>query len=175
MPMTVTELIRADHREMERLFEALQDADVRPLVAPTVVALLAAHSRAEESEVYPVVRRHTTAADDVDHSQKEHVEADQLAARLVSSDGATFDALLKQLVTVVRHHIDEEERSVLAALESIDPQEQERLGSAFLRLRSERLTAGATSLTRDELERQARNEGVTGTSSMTKDELTERV
>lgn len=175
--MTVADLIRTDHREMERLFSELESPKKRPLVAPAIVALLAAHSRAEESEVYPAVRQQTDASDEVAHSQKEHVEADRLAARLVEADLAsdTFDRLLKKLVDAVSHHIEEEESDVLPALDKLPEQVQSALSSAFLRVRAEHLMAGTTSMTRSELETQARNEGIDGTSSMSKSELADKV
>jgi hemerythrin superfamily protein len=174
---TVADLIRTDHREMERLFSELKSPEKRALIAPTIVALLAAHSRAEESEVYPAVREGTGTADEVSHSQKEHVEADQLAARLVDTDldSDTFEAVLKKLVDAVSHHIEEEESDVLPALDELPKQAQETLASAFLHVRAEHLMAGTTSMTRDELETQARNEGIDGISSMTKSELADRV
>lgn len=174
---TVADLIRTDHREMERLFAELKNPDRRVLVAPTVVALLAAHSRAEESEVYPAVREQTDASDEVVHSQKEHVEADRLAARLVDADidTDTFDAALEKLVDAVSHHIEEEESDVLPALDELPQQVQVAVGSAFVRVRAEHLMGGTTSMSRVELETQARNEGIDGTSSMSKSELADRV
>lgn len=174
---TVSDLIRTDHREMERLFSELKSPEKRALIAPTIVALLAAHSRAEESEVYPALRQGTGAADEVAHSQKEHVEADQLAARLVDTDldSATFEAVLKKLVDAVSHHIEEEESDVLPALDELPEQSQQALAMAFVRVRAEHLMAGTTSMTRAELETQARNEGIEGTSSMTKHELADKV
>lgn len=174
---TVSDLIRTDHREMERLFSQLESPERRALIAPTIVALLAAHSRAEESEVYPAVRQGTGAVDEVAHSQREHVEADELAARLVDTDldSATFKAVLTKLVDAVSHHIEEEESDVLPALDELPEESQKTLASAFLRVRAEHLTAGTTSMTRSELEAQARNEGIDGTSSMTKSELADRV
>lgn len=174
--MTVADLIRADHREMERLFSELKSPQRRALTAPTIVALLAAHSRAEESEVYPAVRE-DGSADEVAHSQKEHIEADRLAARLADTDldSDTFQAVLHKLLDAVSHHIEEEESDVLPALDKLPEQTQKRLASAFLRVRAEHLMAGTTSMTRDELQTQARNEGVDGTSSMTKRELADSV
>lgn len=177
MTAAVADLIRADHREMERLFAELRSSERRTLVAPTLVALLAAHSRAEESEVYPTVREQTDKADEVAHSQEEHVEADRLAARLVDADleSSDFDKLLGKLVEAVSHHIDEEEETVLPALDKLPTLTQEDLGRSFIRVRGERLMAGTASLSREELETQARNEGIRGASSMTRSELSEQV
>jgi hemerythrin superfamily protein len=114
MSMSVADLIKADHREFERLFAELKTPEQRPLIAPTLVALLAAHARAEEAEVLPKIDR-------------------------------------------------------------LPEEEQARLASAFLTVRAEYLTAGATDLTRAELEQQARNEGISGTSSMNKSQLRQEV
>ena len=156
----VSELIRLDHREMERLFQELTEVEKRPLVAPTLLALLAAHSRAEEADVYPVLRRHKDAAEDVAHSQQEHAEA---------------DALVASLVQTVSHHIEEEESDVLPKLEELPRAQQLELGSAFADTRAEILSSGADALSREQLEQQARNEGLSGISEMDKRELSRAV
>lgn len=177
METSVSEFIRADHREMERLFGELKDPAKRRLVAPAVVALLAAHSRAEESEVYPAVRHETDAVDEVTHSQEEHARADQLAARLVNTplDEAIFEATLKDLVDAVSHHIGEEEEQVLPALDGLSTDRQQRLGHRFLAVRAAHLCAGVVDLSRAELKQQAENEGIAGASSMNKADLKEEV
>jgi hemerythrin superfamily protein len=166
-----------DHREMERLFGELKDARKRSLVAPRVVSLLSAHSRAEESEVYPIVRSETGATQEVAHSQEEHVEADHLASELAAMDvnDSRYDGVLEQLVKAVTHHIQEEEETVLPALDTLSIDQQNAAGAAFLRVRAEYLSAGAKTMSRDELEQQARNEGITATSGMTKKDLAREV
>ncbi|MGH3353884.1 MAG: hemerythrin domain-containing protein, partial [Nocardioides sp.] len=73
MSEDVVDLIMQDHREVESLFEKLQqDPDVRAGLTPILVTLLAAHSRAEEAEVYPVARDEAGEAEEVAHSQEEH-------------------------------------------------------------------------------------------------------
>jgi hemerythrin superfamily protein len=166
-----------DHREMERLFDELKDARKRSLAAPRVVALLSAHSRAEESEVYPIVRSETGAAQEVAHSQEEHVEADHLASELAAMDvnDSRYDSTLDDLVKAVTHHIQEEEETVLPSLDTLSRDQQVSAGKAFLRVRADYLSAGVKTMSRDELEQQARNEGKTGTSGMTKKELAREV
>ena len=173
----VSELIRRDHREMERLFDELTEVEKRPLVAPTLLALLGAHSRAEESEVYPVLRKETDAAEDVAHSQQEHAEADALVSSLVHGDldGDKYDRTLKRLVETVSHHIEEEESDVLPKLEELPRTQQLELGSSFANARAEILCSGADALTREQLEQQARNERLSGISGMDKRELSRAV
>ena len=173
MTARVSDLIRADHREMRRLFAELTNPLSRPLTAPVVLALLAAHSRAEESEVYPVIRSETEATAEVEHSQEEHVEADRIAARLAVMDmnDEAFPTTLQELVKAVTHHMEEEEETVLPALDALPVDRQDALGKAFAAVRAEYLCAGVSTLTREELQQQARNEGKSGTSGMSKRQL----
>jgi hemerythrin superfamily protein len=76
MSADVVELIMQDHREVERLFQELQNfPDKRPLLTPVLAALLVAHSRAEEAEVYPAAKDEAGDVEDVAHSQEEHTKA----------------------------------------------------------------------------------------------------
>jgi hemerythrin superfamily protein len=53
----VIDLIMQDHREVERLLDQLDRHPARrPLLVPILSALLVAHGRAEEEEIYPVAR-----------------------------------------------------------------------------------------------------------------------
>src|SRR4051794_18686068 len=112
----VVDLIMQDHREVEQLFDRMKaEPDQRPMLVPVVSALLIAHSRAEEAEVYPVARDEAGIPDDVAHSQEEHAEAEQLLLRLKTLDHNSddFHATLDELIDAVTHHVEEEESSVL--------------------------------------------------------------
>lgn len=171
----VVDLIMADHREVERLFEVLKnEPDQRPLALPTVTALLIAHSRAEEAEVYPVARTEAGETDEVAHSQEEHAEAERLLAALNETDprGSRFDSLLSELVHAVHHHVEEEESNVLPGMrEQLDESRLGQLAEAFSTSRAEHLGDRPGAATREELIDQARNAGVAGASAMSKDEL----
>lgn len=171
----VVDLIMEDHREVERLFDRMKaQPDQRPMLVPVLMDLLVAHSRAEEMEVYPVGRDEAGLADEVEHSQEEHAEAEELMERLAEVDHTTaeFDTLLEQVIESVSHHIEEEEAEVLPGLrQGLSEERLGELGEAFVRSRAEHMGQQPGEATRDELEQQARNAGVEGTSSMTKDEL----
>lgn len=173
----VGDLIRDDHREMRRLFTELESRQSRPLAAPMLLALLAAHSRAEESEVYPALRRNIDAVGAVAHSQHEHAEADRLVEELVREDldDAGFHRTLTSLVEAVNHHIAEEEESVLTEADKLPIEQQHALGAAFTAARSAALTSLSDPLTRRQLEQQGRNEGLRGVRSMSRNELTDAV
>lgn len=178
--LDVVDLIMTDHRELERLFDQLKSQpDSRPLLVPVVAALLAAHSRAEEAEVYPAARTEAGETDEVAHSQEEHLEAEQLLNRLADADPASsqFDKLLDEFVSAVKHHIDEEESTVLPGMrERIDDKRRRQLGDAFVSARAKHLMTGdASQLNRGELRQQAENMNLPGRSQMSKDELTKQL
>lgn len=174
MDSNVVDLIMNDHRELERIFDQLMNQpDKRPSLVPVMIALLTAHSRAEEAEVYPAASD-AGGADDVEHSQKEHLEADQLAAKVAETDvdSADFPEALQKLIDAVKHHVEEEETSVLPGMrEHLDPGRLDELGQAFLRSRSEHLGDMPEDITKAELEQQAANVGLSGASGMSKEEL----
>jgi hypothetical protein len=123
--------------------------------------------------VYPRARA-TGGEDDVEHSQEEHLEADQLAERLTGLDpeSSDFGDVLEQLIAAVTHHLEEEEETVLPHLrERMSAQELAELGERFLAARREHLGDQPDDMTRSELEQQARNIDLTSASSMSKEEL----
>jgi hemerythrin superfamily protein len=175
MPVDVVDLIMADHREVERLFSELREKpDERANLVPVLTALLSAHSRAEEAEVYPAARDEAGETDEVAHSQEEHLQADELLKKLGAADPATpeFEEVLGELVEAVTHHVGEEESKVLPGIrERLDERRRTELAEAFAASRAQHLGDPPPDLTREERETQARNAGVPGASSMTKDEL----
>ncbi|MEE1927195.1 hemerythrin domain-containing protein [Streptomyces sp. TRM 70351] len=186
MAKDVIELITADHRTVEHLFDRLKSGQGdRAALAHEVAVLLVAHSRSEEERVYPAVTKAAPGEkDEVDHAEDEHAEAERLAWRLARTDPAAkkFDELLDELVEAVGHHVENEESEVLPALrEAVDAARLERLGEAFSARRGEELRkagdAGAPSdgATRDELYREARQAEVPGRSQMNKAELADAV
>jgi hemerythrin superfamily protein len=174
MRTDVVELIMKDHRELERIFdELMSNPDKRAGLLPVMTTLLTAHSRAEEAEVYPAARE-AGGEEEVKHSQEEHLEADQLAAALAETDPMSeeFPQALQKLVDAVKHHVEEEESTVLPGMrERLSEDRLAELGEAFLSSRTEHLGDQPGDLSKTELQQQAANAGVSGASSMSKDEL----
>jgi len=171
----VVDLISSDHREVERLFELLKnEPDNRRLNVPVLVTLLVAHSRAEESDVYPAAAREAKASDEVAHSQEEHAEAEQLLTKLQETDpdSGEFDRLLKELTDAVSHHVEEEESKVLPAMrKGLSEQRLSELGDAFAEARMAHLGDMAGAASKQELQQQAKNAGLEGRSTMNKQQL----
>ncbi|MGY2873428.1 hemerythrin-like domain-containing protein [Marmoricola sp. URHA0025 HA25] len=174
MDSNVVDLIMNDHRELEQIFDQLMaQPDKRANLVPVMITLLTAHSRAEESEVYPAAAD-AGGSHDVQHSQKEHLEADRLAAKVADTDydSPEFPQALQELIDAVKHHVDEEESTVLPGMrQHLDPARLDELGQAFLRSRAEHLGDMPEDITKDELLLQASNAEVSGVSGMSKDEL----
>lgn len=175
MSWDVVDLITQDHREVERLFDELRThSEKRALLVPVLTSILIAHSRAEESEVYPVARQEADEADEVEHSQEEHAEAEQLLAHLATLDPGSgkFDDALREVIDAVTHHVEEEESNVLPGMrQRLDERRREELGRAFAAARAKHMGDRPGEASKQELLTQARNAGVSGAASMSKDEL----
>ena len=178
MALDVVDLIMQDHREVERLFEELKIPEKRPGLVPVLTSLLTAHSRAEEAEVYPVARDEAGIADDVAHSQEEHIQAEEILARLAEIDANSpqFESVLQEAVDAISHHVEEEESKVLPAIRSkLSAQRRAELADAFLAARESHLGEQPGDLRKADLEQQAANIGITGASQKSKGELSEEL
>lgn len=198
-------LVTTDHRELERLFDMMkEDRSSRPLALPLAVAMLEAHSEAEEDRVYPAVAREAGEKDEAEHAAEEHHQAEDLGKHLLEMDWESkeFDRALEEWTSAVLHHVQEEENEILPALsEAVDSDRLRELGMQFASRRSKKLAGlplgaagggsrgarggGGTTRTgrrettegmsRAELYEKARDLGIEGRSSMTKDQLARQV
>ncbi|WP_171074448.1 hemerythrin domain-containing protein [Nonomuraea basaltis] len=180
MATDVITLITSDHRTVESLFERLkkEKGDPKATVAE-LHALLIAHARAEEDRVYPGIDAH--------HSVEEHKEAEVLLDALVRAQPGTteFRKTLKELITAVTHHVEEEETKILPALaKSAGEKRLKELGKAFKERRAEELKAlsvpkqtspagSREGATKAELYEKAQKADIPGRSQMGKKELAE--
>jgi Hemerythrin HHE cation binding domain len=175
MPADVVELIKMDHREVERLFDQIKkQPQSRSLNFPIVCALLIAHSRAEEAEVYPVAKDEAGETEEVAHSQGEHAEAEHMLEEMSAMDmeSAEFDTALDELIEAVSHHVGEEESKVLPGMQQrLSDSRRAELAEAFITARTEHLGDRPGQATREELQQAARNAGLSGTSSSSKEEI----
>lgn len=181
MARDVTALIEQDHRDMEQLFTRLRNREGdRALLFQQLAAMLTAHSRAEEAEVYPAIAD-GAESDQVKHAREEHAEADELLAKLkgMDPDSAAFDEALNHLIEGVSHHIQEEESSALPALRTtVGAQRLAELAEAFTARRGAELQAGpsprqvgGSELTKEKLYEKAAEHNIPGRSQMSKDQL----
>ena len=154
MPETsdVVELILQDHRRMEDLFRRMRSVeDDRGAALREFSDLLIAHALAEESKVYPALKRYKNIEDDeVEHGEQEHDEGNQALLALLEVEeigGDEWDEKLEELVEAVTHHADEEERTILnGARENVAMERREELGKAFWEERERQLKSGCGSV-----------------------------
>jgi hemerythrin-like domain-containing protein len=111
-------LLKADHKEVKKLFREFQsagdDAEKKKSdLVSKIIELLTVHTYIENEVMYPEVRRLLPdLEDDVLESYEEHHVADVLCLELfdMSPDDERFDAKTTVLIESVKHHIEEEEQ-----------------------------------------------------------------
>jgi hemerythrin-like domain-containing protein len=111
-------LLKADHKEIRRLFREFQGAGDKAVkkkarLVEQIVALLTVHTYIENEVMYPQVRALLPdLEDDVLESYEEHHVADILCMELsgMAADAERFDAKAAVLIENVSHHIEEEEQ-----------------------------------------------------------------
>ncbi|MFC4060173.1 hemerythrin domain-containing protein [Planomonospora corallina] len=203
MTLNVIEMIIADHRDVESLFDRLRkEPENRPALVAELAAKFVAHSRGEEELVYPeIVKAMPSERGEVHHGAEEHHEAERLLLRLLDADpgAAEFDTTLDEFVRAVTHHVEEEESEILPALaEAVPAQRLQELGRAFSARKAVEIQQGLPAggrrssapgaspgsgrragdadmedLSKEELYRRAQEADLPGRSSMTKEELAE--
>jgi hemerythrin superfamily protein len=175
-----TKLLEADHRKVESLFEAIDQAegdDRRPLIDELTTSLRA-HMRLEEDVVYPAMAP-VTGDEAVEEGNEEHeIARSALQSMLdLAPDQPGFGAAMEATKAAIEHHVEEEENEVFPQLRK-DGTVLDRIATPFMATRlelglpvdAEALEAAAT---KDELLEEARAAGLEGVSSMDKHELAE--
>ncbi len=130
----VIDILRADHREFDRIFRELEQLfgrageDVlkrkRELVDEVTIGLVK-HSVAEETQVYPRVEKQIDEGE-AQHSKEEHAEAEETMKRLerMDADDPAFDESVAELIREIRHHVEHEESRMFAELRASFSREQ---------------------------------------------------
>lgn len=148
MSNDVVDLILADHRRFEDLFRELRSSGGdRTKALSSLAELLVAHAEAEESEVYPVLRKFVDVDDhEIDHGAEEHTDGHRALLDLLEAGEpgtATWDEKLEKLSETITHHLDEEERTILnEAREVLSQSRRNELGMAFTQARGALLEEG---------------------------------
>lgn len=112
--MDAIALLKADHREVEKLFEQFEhtrSADRKRKLAEQICMELTVHTQIEEEIFYPACRG-KIEEDLVDEAHVEHDGAKVLVAEIEQGgpDEQFYDAKVKVLSEMIAHHIEEEEK-----------------------------------------------------------------
>jgi hypothetical protein len=181
------QLLNQDHRTVEELFSEFERSESWE-ICEQICMELEVHAQIEEEIVYPALAKIDRELEK--EAEKEHQEAKQLIARIRrGGEGAdNLTDLMLELKQAIEHHVEEEESEAWTKLrDGLGTEELEQLGTQ-LEERKQALTgemAGTTSggggsggsqgrlvdLTKEELYEKAKEAGIDGRSSMTKDEL----
>jgi hemerythrin superfamily protein len=133
MSADVITMIKTDHHELSRLFEMMREkSSSRPLALPLAVAMLTAHSRAEEDHIYPALAREAGEQQEAEHGVEEHRKAEELGRQLLGKDpeGPDFEESFSEWVSAVEHHVEEEEGELFPKVRKAHSKEElEDLGA----------------------------------------------
>jgi hemerythrin-like domain-containing protein len=128
------EMLEADHRKVERMFDQYEDEkesgeDMKRELAQRICMELKVHTQIEEEIFYPWVRENAEESDLVEEAQVEHQSAKDLIAQIegASEIDETFDAKVKVLGEYVKHHVQEEENEMFPQVQSMQ-EELDELG-----------------------------------------------
>ena len=134
-----TEVLRADHREVERLFDEYEgagtDAHARHVVMQALCMQLELHDRLEREVFYPAVRALDEAL--VDRAAREHEQLMKLVADLRERDrcDTECDALVSRVKSLVEKHVQEEEQTLFPHVEHKDAGWLRELGTQLVKLK----------------------------------------
>ena len=163
----VIDLIIEDHRRFEALLRDLRNTENdRERVRAAFSALHVAHAEAEETYVYPALRRKSSVdADEVEHGEKEHAEGNEALLALLECSGTDtqkFDDALEKLAELVNHHLTEEELTILnPARDDVAESTRMDLGDKFATERNRQLDADCGNIVNvRSIVKQARAEGL---------------
>ena len=116
--MNAIDLLEKQHREVEELFEAFEDAgdgarETKERLCGEIADRLAVHAEIEEKILYPEAKQEDTE-EILRESVEEHLAMKRTLADLIESEveDAQFDARMKVLQELVEHHVGEEEKEL---------------------------------------------------------------
>ena len=118
------ELLEQDHREVEEWFaefdELNEDDDQKAKLAGKICLALKVHAQMEEEIFYPQARETTKDNDLIDEAVVEHATVKKLIAEIEAMEigEELYDARMRVLGEIVKHHIKEEEEELFPELEA---------------------------------------------------------
>ena len=125
--MKATDLLKQQHRTVEALFAKIEAGE--PEALKDLASALAAHMTIEHEFFYPESRE--VDEDAVLEAFEEHAIAETALKRALATDpdDASFDARIKVLKELIRHHVEEEEEELFPQVESeLESDELDALG-----------------------------------------------
>jgi hemerythrin superfamily protein len=121
--LNALELLIAQHREVDALFAAYEEAGdkayrTKEKIYEKIAEKLRLHAELEEKHFYPSAERADTAL--VREAEEEHQVLKEMLAKIdeLAAEDSTFDAKVTVLKELVEHHVREEERELFPGCKS---------------------------------------------------------
>ena len=138
--MSLIEVLKRDHREIERLCRSVKDASGadRALVFARLRDLIVAHARGEEQTFYSTFQEDEFLRHSILEGYEEHRIVERLLGEMADlpPDDEQWGVKLDVLVEMLDHHVAEEERDTFpVAARSVGSVVMAELGEAYERLR----------------------------------------
>jgi Hemerythrin HHE cation binding domain len=118
------ELLEQDHREVEEWFDQYDKLneydDQKAELAEKICLALRVHTQIEEEIFYPQAREATKDNDLIDEAVVEHATVKSLISEIQAMEVGEelYDAKMRVLGEMVKHHIQEEEEELFPELEA---------------------------------------------------------
>lgn len=129
-------ILKADHREVEKLLTKLADTEEgadREALAEELVTKLTAHMKMEESLIYPAVAEHVGAEDEEEAEVEHQLVREGLEKMEAMLEVPGFGAVVEMLKGGISHHVAEEETQLLPELkDALSREEWTALGDSLV-------------------------------------------
>jgi hemerythrin superfamily protein len=139
------ELLIADHRKVEDLFEQYEsekegEEETRRALAAKICGQLTVHATVEEEIFYPWLRENLDDMEMLEEAYVEHSSAKDLIAQIESAGDIddAFNAKVKVLSEYIKHHVKEEEQEIFPAVRD-SKEELDELGQQIASRKGELL------------------------------------
>lgn len=143
--MDAIELLKADHRKVDKIFSELENGNGnREQLFKELATELTVHAEIEEQLFYPAVKDAEPTHDLVLESFEEHKQMKMVLGDLEQADQQTeqWMAGLKVLMEDVQHHVGEEENDLFPKVKKVlSSQELEDLGERMEALKMRQMAA----------------------------------
>jgi hemerythrin superfamily protein len=137
------ELLKADHREIDRLAKEFEGARSprKAEIAEEICRKLSVHAMIEEEIFYPAARQVLREEDLIEEAEVEHQSAKDLMAQIQGTPPTDdkFEARVKVLHEYVKHHVEEEEKEMFTQLRKARKFDAEAIGRQLLQRKQELL------------------------------------
>ncbi len=136
--MDAIELLKQDHKKVEKIFSEMEKSEARQKLFPELDRELSVHAEIEEKIFYPATKEAEPTRDLVLESIEEHKQIKMVLSDLEKTDKTTevWGAALKVLKEDVMHHVGEEENELFPKVKKVlSKQQLEDLGTRMEQLK----------------------------------------